>query len=522
MKLAKATSAVVNRVKDYFTGSSRVRKAELKVQAAMNHIAKMRARYDVAQTNGENAEHWSWADDLSARAANSLPVRRMVRRRARYEAANNSYLAGMLLTLSNDTIGRGPRIRMQTGSKEMNRLIQTEFTSWCREVRLAQKLRTMVVAKTRDGESFAMTFTNKRLQKVWLDFETLEGDQVTTPTLVPAVNHIDGIIFDECSQPETYEILDHHPGDDYVPHSYLPRQVDASQVMHWFREDRSGQKRGISEITPALPLFAMLRRYTLAVVAAAETAADHAAILEAGAGVTQEEADELVPYTEISYARRMMTAVPFGWKLSQLKAEQPTTTYGDFKGQLINEIARCLNMPFNVAAGNSSGYNYSSGRLDHQVYFKSIGITQTDCEEIILDKLFRAWYAEARLITDENGLPMVPEIDTCHRCWSWAWDPVVDIDPTKTANQRLIDLQTGSTNFQKIYGDQGLDWEVEQQHQADALGITLKDYRALLRQKLYGSALAGAPPPMQGRRRRVRGARGFINKVGRMMKRGAA
>jgi hypothetical protein len=30
--------------------------------------------------------------------------------------------------------------------------------------------------------------------------------------------------------------------------------------------------------------------------------------------------------------------------------------------------------PFNVAAGNSSGYNYASGRLDHQTYFKAIRV----------------------------------------------------------------------------------------------------------------------------------------------------
>ena len=38
--------------------------------------------------------------------------------------------------------------------------------------------------------------------------------------------------------------------------------------------DRPGQARGIPDITPALPLFAQLRRFTLAVLAAAETAAD--------------------------------------------------------------------------------------------------------------------------------------------------------------------------------------------------------------------------------------------------------
>jgi hypothetical protein len=37
-------------------------------------------------------------------------------------------------------------------------------------------------------------------------------------------------------------------------------------------------------------------------------------------------------------------------------------------------------MPFNVAAGNSSGYNYASGRLDHQTYFKAIRVEQAQLE----------------------------------------------------------------------------------------------------------------------------------------------
>ncbi len=33
-------------------------------------------------------------------------------------------------------------------------------------------------------------------------------------------------------------------------------------------------------------------------------------------------------------------------------------------------------MPYNVATGNSSCYNYASGRLDHQTRFKSIRVDQ--------------------------------------------------------------------------------------------------------------------------------------------------
>ena len=62
--------------------------------------------------------------------------------------------------------------------------------------------------------------------------------------------------------------------------------------------------------------------------------------------------------------------------MGQVEPKQPTTTYAEFKKEILNEIARCLNMPFNIAAGNSSGYNYASGRLDHQTYFKSIRVDQ--------------------------------------------------------------------------------------------------------------------------------------------------
>src|SRR5512141_2758586 len=97
----------------------------------------------------------------------------------------------------------------------------------------------------------------------------------------------------------------------------------------------------------------------------------------------------------VELERRMATVLPGGWKLGQVAAEQPATTYGEFKHQILNEIARCLNMPFNVAAGNSSGYNYASGRLDHQVYFKSIKVDQDHLGMAVLDRVLRAWLDEA-------------------------------------------------------------------------------------------------------------------------------
>src|SRR5690348_11747409 len=74
----------------------------------------LRARYDAAQTNGDNRNHWANADDLSAARANSAGVRHILRRRSRYEIANNSYARGIVTTLANDVVGTGPRLQLLT------------------------------------------------------------------------------------------------------------------------------------------------------------------------------------------------------------------------------------------------------------------------------------------------------------------------------------------------------------------------------------------------------------------------
>lgn len=466
--------------------------AELRLAAVERRMRRVQARYDAAQTNGDNQRHWAMADGLSARTANSLGIRSILRQRSRYECSNNSYAAGMLLTLANDMVGTGPRLQLDLGRGRQKacRRIEQEFAAWCRAVKLPQKLRTMRISRARDGEVFAVLTNNPALATpVKLDFKLVEADQVTSPQLSEADPlRIDGIRFDEHGNPTAYEILPYHPGDMIAEPNWQPEEHAAANVIHWFRVDRPGQLRGVPEITPALPLFAQLRRYTLAVIAAAETAADLAAVLSTdAAGNEDDDAEAPDAYAEIDIEKRTMLTLPGGYTMQQFKAEQPTTTYGDFKNQILNEIARCLNMPFNVAAGNSAGYNYSSGRLDHQIYFRSIGIDQADCESDVLDRLFAAWLDEAALIPGLIPAGLGPFYLWRH---TWAWDPAEDLDPVKTAQARLINLASGMTSFDAEFAAKGLDRETEMSRMAESLGITLPEYQGLLRQKILGDVSA--------------------------------
>jgi lambda family phage portal protein len=393
------------------------------------------------------------ADSLSADEANSLHVRKTLRERARYEVANNSYAKGIILTLANDCVGTGPRLQLAGEDSVLCRTIEEAFFKWAMAIDLAGKLRSMRMAKAVDGEAFGILVYNPAINSpVKLDIAPVEADRITSANYLPRYdgNEVDGIHFDVFGNAVQYDVLRNHPGSisggwcEYDP-------IDAGDIVHWYRIDRPGQHRGVPEITPAIELFAQLRRYTLAVIAAAETAAEFAAVIYTDSPANGEAA-ELDALDIVDLEKRVATTLPDGWKLGQIKAEQPCTSYGEFKKEILNEIARCLNIPFNIAACNSSGYNYASGRLDHQTYFKSLRVEQSHMAVVVLDRIFDAWLHEAVLIG------IAPNEKLPHQ---WFFDGIEHVDPKKEADAQARRLQSFTTTLAHEYARQGRDWETE-------------------------------------------------------------
>ena len=211
---------------------------------------------------------------------------------------------------------------------------------------------------------------------------------------------------------------------------------------------------------PALPLFAQLRRFTLAVLGAAETAADFAGVLYTDAPANG-EADAVEPMDLVELeAPHVLTVLRAAGDRARSTPSSPRRPTREFKKEILNEIARCLNMPFNVAAGNSSGYNYASGRLDHQTYYKSIRVDQHHIESVALDRVLRAWLDEAVLVS--GFLPRRPRTaafrDLTHQ---WFWDGQEHVDPAKEASAQQMRLANNTTTLAAEFAKQGRDWEAE-------------------------------------------------------------
>jgi lambda family phage portal protein len=432
--------------------------------------ARVRAGFD-AEASTDDHRHWANADYLSMDGALTPLKRARMRNRARYERMNNSYLAGIAETLAVDLVGTGPRLQLTTGSPEADREVEKRFFDDMWRIDLPGKLRTMRQARLIDGEAFAQMFTNPALDGVQLDVRLIEAEMVATPLgmdegVTPEGSAVDGLEFDAAGNVIAYRVLRYHPGSNWYTAATDFTRVDARNMVHWFNRIRPQQNRGMPEIAPSLRLFANLRRYTEATIAAAETAADLAAFIHSNSPAA--EVDEVTPFESMDIEKRSLVTLPEGWSVSQLKAEQPTNTYSAFKREIVGEIGRSVGLPFNMAALDSSSYNYASGRMDSTIHIANTRVMRDELERICLDRVFLAWLDEAALIEGmiPAGLPPIAEWQ-----WAWVWDGREHVDPAKEATATEIRLRTNTTTLAAEYAKAGKNWESELRQRAAEIAL---------------------------------------------------
>jgi hypothetical protein len=244
-----------------------------------------------------------------------------------------------------DVVGNGPQLQV-LGNRALADILEPAWRYEMSKIQFSRKLRTFYRAKLIDGESFWEFIDNpKPDRELEIDLRLSEADLWEDPNWrdfswqLDGPSYADGIQYDDLGNPVSYWRANQHPGELIFNTRYT--KLPAEAVVHYYDIARPGQLRGVTELAPALPLFAEHRRYVLAVIAAAETAAEHAAVLESDANAfTDTKYDPSAPETgedgvtdvwRIPIARRAMVTLPMGWKMHQLQAEQPTDRFESFE-----------------------------------------------------------------------------------------------------------------------------------------------------------------------------------------------
>jgi hypothetical protein len=143
--------------------------------------------------------------------------------------------------------------------------------------------------------------------------------------------------------------------------------------------------------------------------------------------------------------------------------------------------ALTVNMPANIALGDSSDSNMASAQVDVQPWANKIAIDRFDMEPMFR-KSMKEWYTVAvlkegvfskRAMLQRTYPQMFPHIYVYTDIHSHP-------DPLKRASARATDLASGSTTLNRIYSQLGTNARRELIREAELLGITLEEYQKII------------------------------------------
>ncbi len=465
------------------------------------------ASYDAARNTPFMANYWAHADSYDADSSNRHEVRQRLVQRARYEVNNNGFTDGIAQTYANFLVGEGPSLRMQTtaehfqgsedpaaSAREFNRFIETQWAAWADECMLQRKLWCMAHAYFQDGEAFAMIVNNPKCGgPVGLDWILIETDQCHTPFLpFGQVGCIDGIQFDEFRNPISYDILPQHPGGmwSFMGNFLQPERIPAKFILHWFKMRRPGQHRGVPQLASTLTCGGYARRYREATAKAAETAANLSVILTTMSSPYEGEEPDYAELDEFELSSGTMLNAPYGTTAQQLKAEYPANTFESYNRELLKEQARPANMPRGLAGGDSSDYNFASGKLDLQPFYQTLKVDWCCVNRVALNPLFGVWFERFALAYD---LEWEPTIAPPHS-WDWPRPPVGDEE--SEANAARTKLESGQASPSSIAASRNIDYDDLIEEMAADYGVSIDEMRRIMLGKLLGAnpAPAGQSP----------------------------
>ena len=408
--------------------------------------------YDAVDADRTYREHWRNADMLTPDQLNNPLNRSILRSMARYEYNNNPWLFGLVNQVADDVIGTGARLQIEKESVKNTAMIETAFEAWAAEVKLTEILKNVKRGVARDGEAFIMLTTREaNKSKVKLFPLAFACDRVTSPINgVTETNNIDGVFVDDFGVPIFYTIARQNPNASAVQDW---DKISADYVIHFFNANFAEQHRGVPEYSSCLNDIGLLRRYTKATLDKMENASNISGVLKPKDSLEAQVEQEIKPvanFSEFILPSRSFVTLPLGYDLQQYELGNPTDSQQQFALNVKIDCARCLLATRNVVTGDSSNYNYASGRLDFQSYYRAINDIRHRIELEILDKIFGLWYAEF-VAYDNAEIP----------AHSWFWDGFNHVDPVKESRSETLDMQNGSKTLVDVCAEHGRDWKTQ-------------------------------------------------------------
>lgn len=381
-----------------------------------------------------------------------------------------SHYHGILNTIANDCVGPCPVIIGQTESDEINTDIETRWLRFCQLNNIGSAIRLLRRSAAKSGMGIAIPYKRENVisDEVKLGIRVIPTERLGNPlTSTFEDNIFDGIEYDQ-----NWDIkkiyLD--TNEDY----------DAKDILIWFKNKDEGQIRGVPECGPALCIFPSVKRYLDALIRSAEFKSCIPAVVKLDPqvwGKSDAQANNIsMPQSRFKLEPGTIPTLPPGTSLEGLAGTGLTAEDAGALDVMVGAAARCVNMPINLATGNSSKHNMASSQVDFGPWKNTVAIDREDFS-VVIHQVFLLWLKAGLMIPDYFTATTRKAITNGSLRYSIASKQVFNHpDPSKVSNSRATDLISGVTTLTRIYTEEGLNPKRELERDAKLLGIPYEEY----------------------------------------------
>jgi hypothetical protein len=377
-----------------------------------------------------------------------------------------SHYHGILNTLANDCVGPAPVIIGSSSDPDVNTNIEDQWTKFCQQTGLGSQIRLLRRAAARTGIGIGIPYPMENtVHEVRVGLRVVTAEKLLNPPGEGVESRWwDGIQYNKNWEPTQIHL---DTGEFY----------NTKDIILWWKNKYEDQICGIVECAPALCIFPSVKRYLDSVIRSAEFRSAIPMALKLDPTVWGKEAAESMgmPEGEFKYEPGMIPTLPPGTTLEGLSYSGTTSEDAEALDAMVGAAARCINMPVNLATGNSRKYNMASSQVDFGPWKSTIAIDREDFAPAI-HKMVSLW-AQAGVLTSKYFSPRtIRFIAEEGLNYSLSYSQVFSHpDPQKISNSIATDLQSGAKTLVRIYTERGQNPRREIQREADLLGVSYED-----------------------------------------------
>jgi hypothetical protein len=408
------------------------------------------------------ADDWRRIPRKDYKLASTNPLfRKKIREISTDEDEENSYYTGILNTIAEHCVGSVPLILGNHPSANVNDVVEDKWLDWAITNSIGTAIRQIRRGAARTGIGIGIPYKRTTPEDpVGFGIKTVSSLRLETPRGAGVEDRIyDGLEYD--SNWDIIKIYLKEEGrTDPVPY-------DTKDILLWFKHTTEDMHIGMPECGPAFCLFPSIKRFMNAIVRGEEFKSCIPMAIKLDPDVYRPDDAIDVPTDKFEYEPGFVPTLPPGTDLTGLNFGSHSEDRTKFIYLVVAAAARCVQMPKNIALGDSSDSNMATAAIDIQPWINRVKIDRVDFQPIVR-KVFSMWYNRATLISD-----YLPVAARNNFTYDINYDTTFEHpDPGKRATARATDLISGSTTLHKVYTDQGLNPRRQLDREARTLGIT--------------------------------------------------